>query len=131
MSMTDPIADMLTRIRNGGKAERVEVSMPGSRMKTQIARVLREEGYILGYEESSEEVKQTLTVRLKYHKGKPVIDRIQRISKPGRRVYRESAQLPSVSGGLGIAIVSTSKGVMTAKRAKVAGVGGEVICTVT
>ncbi len=129
--MTDPIADMLTRIRNGGKAERVEVSMPGSRMKTQIARVLREEGYILGYEESSEEVKQTLTVRLKYHKGKPVIDRIQRISKPGRRVYRESAQLPSVSGGLGIAIVSTSKGVMTAKRAKVAGVGGEVICTVT
>ena len=130
MAMTDPIADMLTRIRNGAKAERVEVSMPGSAIKREIARVLKEEGYILGYSEDVESVRHDLTVRLKYYKGSPVIEKIDRVSKPGRRVYRGSADLPSVDGGLGIAIVSTSKGVMTAKKARHDGVGGEIICTV-
>ena len=131
MSMTDPIADMLTRIRNGGKAERIEVSMPTSRMKSEIARVLREEGYIAGFGEDGENTRRELIVRLKYHKGRPVIERIDRVSTPGCRVYRGRDDLPSISGGLGIAIVSTSKGVMTAKNARNIGVGGEIICTVS
>ena len=131
MSMTDPIADMLTRIRNGGKAERVEVTMPGSGMKREIARVLKEEGYILDYQEDGEAAQRELTVKLKYYRGKPVIETIDRVSKPGCRVYRGLDALPSVNGGLGIAIVSTSKGVMTAKTAKDTEVGGEIICTVT
>ncbi len=131
MSMTDPIADMLTRVRNGGKAERVEVSMPGSGMKREIARVLKEEGYILDFSEAGEASRRELTVKLKYYKGKPVIEKIDRVSKPGRRVYRGRDELPSVSGGLGIAIVSTSQGVMTAKKAQASHVGGEIICTVS
>ena len=131
MSMTDPIADMLTRIRNGGKAERVEVTMPGSGMKREIARVLKEEGYILDYQEDGEAAQRELTVKLKYYRGKPVIETIDRVSKPGCRVYRGLDALPSVNGGLGIAIVSTSKGVMTAKTARSSEVGGEIICTVT
>ncbi|MDE0308940.1 MAG: 30S ribosomal protein S8 [Acidiferrobacterales bacterium] len=131
MSMTDPIADMLTRVRNGGKAERVEVSMPGSGMKREIARVLKEEGYIVDYSESGEATRRELTVKLKYYRGQPVIESINRVSRPGRRVYRGQDELPSVSGGLGIAIISTSQGVMTAKKAQAARVGGEVICTVS
>ena len=129
--MTDPIADMLTRVRNGGKAERVEVSMPGSGMKREIARVLKEEGYIVDYSESGEATRRELTVKLKYYRGQPVIESINRVSRPGRRVYRGQDELPSVSGGLGIAIISTSQGVMTAKKAQAARVGGEVICTVS
>ena len=131
MSMTDPIADMLTRIRNGGKAERVEVSMPASRMKSEIARVLKEEGYIAGFGEDGDATRRELTVKLKYHKGKPVIEKIDRVSTPGCRVSRGRDELPSVSGGLGIAIISTSKGVMTAKKAQDSHVGGEIICTVS
>ena len=130
MSMTDPIADMLTRVRNGGKAERVEISMPGSGMKSEIARVLKEEGYILDYSEDGEASRRQLTVKLKYYKGKPVIEKIDRVSRPGCRAYRGRDDLPSVSGGLGIAIVSTSQGVMTAKNAQQSHVGGEIICTV-
>ncbi len=131
MSMTDPIADMLTRIRNGLHAEHAGVTMPGSRLKCEIAAVLKEEGYIRGFEVQEVDGRSRLSIELKYYRGRPVIDAIARISKPGRRVYRSIEDFPVVSGGLGIAIVSTSKGVMTAKKAKLSGVGGEVLCTVS
>ena len=131
MAMTDPIADMLTRIRNGSMAAHAEVVMPASRIKNEIARVLKDEGYILEYSDEDASGRKHLRIKLKYHRGKPVVETIDRISKPGRRVYRKVDELPVVSGGLGIAIISTSKGVMTAKHAKSSGIGGEVICTVS
>lgn len=129
--MTDPIADMLTRIRNGQQAEKVSVRMPASRMKRAIAQVLKEEGYIEDYAESHDGAKATLEVKLKYFGGKAVIERLDRASVPGRRLYRGKHALPRVAGGLGIAIVSTSKGVMTERSARKAGLGGELICFVS
>ena len=131
MALTDPIADMLTRIRNAGRAEHVNVSMPGSRIKRQIAEVLKDEGYVKDVSMAEVDGKQQLTIDMKYHRGHPVIESIQRVSTPGRRVYRQAADLPSVSGGLGISIISTSQGIMTARNARKIGIGGEVICTVT
>lgn len=130
MSMSDPIADMLTRIRNASRADRQEVSMNSSAIKKEIARILKAEGYIIDYQVDTEQPFPELKIKLKYYQGEPVIEAIDRISKPGRRVYRGLKELPSVSNGLGIAIMSTSKGVMTAKTAKAKEVGGEVICTV-
>ncbi|HET7587943.1 MAG TPA: 30S ribosomal protein S8 [Gammaproteobacteria bacterium] len=131
MSMTDPIADMLTRIRNGQTANKVEVTMPASRLKTEVARVLAEEGYITGYENREVDGKPTLAVTLKYYAGKPVISKIDRVSKPGLRIYRGKAELPKVLGGLGVAIVSTSSGVMSDRAARAGGHGGEVLCFVS
>lgn len=129
MSMNDPISDMLTRIRNGQRANKVNVSMPASKQKSAIAEVLKAEGYIEGFETDGA-AKPSLTIGLKYFKGKPVIESIQRVSTPGRRVYKGKDELPSVLGGLGIAIVSTSAGVVSDKQARNSGQGGEVICTV-
>lgn len=131
MSMTDPIADMLTRIRNGQKARKVSVSMPASNEKEAIAAVLKDEGYITGFDTSGDGAAKALSVELKYFEGAPVIETVQRISKPGLRVYRGKEELPKVLGGLGIAIVSTSAGVMSDRQAREKGVGGEVICTVS
>lgn len=131
MSMTDPIADFITRIRNGQAARKTEVTCQSSRVKVAIAQVLRDEGYIAGFTTASEGGKSTLTVQLKYHEGRPVIDRIERVSRPGLRSYRGKTALPKVLGGLGIAIVSTSQGVMTDKQARAAGQGGEVLCVVS
>lgn len=131
MSMTDPIADMLTRIRNGQTAEKAQVSMPSSKLKVAIADVLKNEGYIGGYKVDASEGKPTLTVDLKYYEGKPVIARIQRASRPGIRMYKSKSDLPKVDAGLGIAIISTPAGVMTDRAARSAGVGGEVICYVS
>ena len=128
--MTDPIADMLTRIRNGQAARKAEVRMPSSKIKVAIAKVLEEEGYIEGYEVTEEDGKPELAVRLKYYRGQPVIERIERVSKPGLRIYRGREELPKVLGGYGIAIVSTSKGVMSDRAARKAGHGGEVLCIV-
>ena len=128
--MTDPIADMLTRIRNGQTADKRTVTIPGSKMKTAIAEVLRDEGYIEAFENRVEEGKNLLEVQLKYYQGEPVIAELRRVSRPGLRVYKSVDELPSVNGGLGIAIVSTSRGVMTDRVARKAGVGGEVICAV-
>lgn len=130
MSMQDPIADMLTRIRNAQGRYKPEVAMPASRLKASICHVLEEEGYIEGYEVASEAGRSQLTIHLKYHKGVPVIEEIHRISRPGLRSYHSSGDLPNVRGGLGIAIVSTSRGVMTGHSAETAGLGGEVLCTV-
>jgi len=130
MSMTDPIADMLTRIRNGQTAEKAEVSMPSSKLKTAIARVLKEEGYIQDFRIDGEDKKPRLTVQLKYHEGRPVIEEIQRVSRPGLRRFEGKRSLPSVRGGLGTAIISTSQGVMTDRAARDAGHGGEVLCVV-
>lgn len=130
MSMTDPIADMLTRIRNAQRAQKAEVSMPASNVKTSIAKVLRDEGYISSYGVSEDEGKRVLTLTLKYYEGKPVIVQIERRSSPGLRVYKGKDELPKVQGGLGIAIVSTSQGVMTDRAARAAGHGGEVLCYV-
>ena len=129
--MTDPIADLLTRIRNAHHAEKVSLTMPGSKIKSAIAKVLQEEGYIEGFKASVEEGKPSLTIALKYYEGAPVIEQIQRVSKPGLRVYTNAEELPKVNGGLGIAIISTSKGIMTDRAARSAGVGGEVLCNVT
>lgn len=129
--MTDPIADLLTRIRNAHHAEKIALNLPGSKIKSAIARVLLDEGYIEGYENSELEGKPTLTITLKYYEGEPVIETLQRVSKPGLRVYKSAAELPKVNGGLGIAIVSTSKGIMTDHAARTAGIGGEVLCNVT
>lgn len=129
MSMQDTLADMFTRIRNGQMAEKASVTMPASKMKASVAEVLKAEGYIEGYEVAGE-VKATLTVDLKYYQGKPVIEEIKRVSRPGLRQYQSAGELPKVAGGLGVAIISTSKGVMTDRAAREAGVGGEVICTV-
>lgn len=131
MGMTDPVADMLTRIRNGQRAGKIEVSIASSKLKKAIAAVLTDEGYIESYSVESNAEKEKLIVSLKYYQGAPVIDEIKRVSRPGLRVYRSKEDLPNVLGGLGIAIVSTSKGVMTGKAAKAAGIGGEVLCTVS
>jgi small subunit ribosomal protein S8 len=131
MSMTDPISDMLTRIRNGQKARKVSVSMPASTVKEAVASVLQDEGYITGYESSGEGAEKTLSVELKYFEGTPVIEKVQRVSKPGLRIYRGKDELPKVLGGLGIAIVSTSAGVMSDRQAREKGIGGEVICVVS
>ena len=131
MGMTDPIADMLTRIRNGQKARKVSVSMPASKEKESIAAVLKDEGYITSFETTGEGAEKALSVELKYFEGTPVIETVKRISKPGLRVYRGKEELPKVLGGLGIAIVSTSAGVMSDRQAREQGVGGEVICVVS
>jgi len=131
MSMTDPISDMLTRIRNGQKARKVSVSMPASIVKEAVASVLQDEGYITGYESSGEGAEKTLNVELKYFEGTPVIEKVQRVSKPGLRIYRGKDDVPKVLGGLGIAIVSTSAGVMSDRQAREKGIGGEVICVVS
>ncbi len=131
MSMQDPIADMLTRIRNAQRAQKETVSMPASKAKVAIAAVLADEGYIAGHETAQEGAKATLTIRLKYFQGRPVIERLQRVSRPGLRRYCGKAELPRVLGGLGIAIVSTSRGVMSDRKARELGEGGEIICTVS
>ncbi|KPF67482.1 30S ribosomal protein S8 [beta proteobacterium AAP99] len=130
MSMSDPIADMLTRIRNAQQVERTNVTMPSSKLKVAIAKVLADEGYIDGYNVKQEDGKSTLEIGLKYYAGRAVIERIERVSKPGLRIYRGRDSLPQVMNGLGIAIVSTPKGVMTDRKARASGVGGEVICLV-
>ena len=130
MSMSDPIADMLTRIRNAQTANKAIVSIPVSKVKISIAQVLDDEGYIDGYEQAGEGASARLNVKLKYYQGRPVIEDIGRISRPGLRQYREHGDLPRISGGLGIAVVSTSKGVMTDREARSRGVGGEVLCYV-
>ena len=131
MSMTDPIADMLTRIRNGQAARKVSVSMPSSTAKVAIARVLKDEGYITGYDTETEGAKTTLTVELKYFEGRGVIESLKRVSKPGLRTYRSKDDIPRVLGGLGVAIVSTSAGVMSDREAREKGIGGEVLCVVS
>jgi len=130
MSMTDPIADMLTRIRNAQAAAKAQVSMPASKLKAAIAGVLKEEGYIADFAIEDLDGKLNLRITLKYFDGKPVIEKIQRISRPGLRVFKGKDQLPKIRGGLGIAIVSTSKGVMSDRVARAAGYGGEVLCMV-
>ncbi|MFD1382623.1 30S ribosomal protein S8 [Rhodanobacter aciditrophus] len=129
MSMQDTIADMITRIRNGQMAAKTSVTMPSSKMKVSVANVLCEEGYVTGVS-VQEGVKPTLTIELKYFDGKPVIEEIKRASRPSLRQYKATAELPKVEAGLGVAIISTSKGVMTDRAARAAGIGGEVICTV-
>jgi len=127
--MQDPIADMLTRIRNGQSAAKVSVAMPSSKQKVAIAKLLKEEGYIADYKVSGD-VKAELEVELKYFQGKPVVELIQRVSRPGLRIYKKRGELPKIMNGLGIAVVSTSKGVMTDRAARKAGMGGEIICYV-
>lgn len=131
MSMTDPIADMLTRIRNGQKARKVSVSMPASTAKEAVAAVLKDEGYIVSYSSEGEGATKQLSVELKYFEGVPVIERIERASRPGLRIYRGKDDLPKVLGGLGVAIVSTSAGVMSDRQAREKGIGGEVLCVVS
>lgn len=131
MTMTDPISDMLTRIRNGQKARKVSIAMPASKQKEAIAEVLKDEGYISDYSTDGEGAAKALTVELKYFEGKPVIESIQRASRPGLRIYRGNEDLPKVLGGLGVAIVSTSAGVMSDRAAREKGIGGEVICIVS
>lgn len=130
MSMQDPLADMFTRIRNGQMARKAVVEMPSSKMKVAIAQVLQGEGYIKGFSVEGD-VKPRLTVELKYFEGKPVIESIKRVSRPGLRIYKPGDELPKVMGGLGVAIISTNKGVMTDRAARAAGVGGEVLCYVS
>lgn len=129
MSMQDTLADMLTRIRNAQQATKATVSIPSSKVKVQVARVLKEEGYIAEFAVEGDKQPQ-LNVTLKYFEGKPVIEHLQRVSKPSLRIYKGKDELPEVADGLGVAIISTSKGVMTDRAARQAGVGGEVICTV-
>jgi small subunit ribosomal protein S8 len=130
MSMTDPIADMLTRIRNAQTASKPSVTLPASQQKLAIAKVLSQEGYIGSVTEDANEGKSTLTLELKYYQDRPVIERIERVSRPGLRIYKGVDDLPVVQGGLGVAIVSTSQGVMTNRQAKAQGHGGEVLCIV-
>ncbi|PJX27731.1 30S ribosomal protein S8 [Advenella sp. S44] len=130
MSMSDPIADMLTRIRNAQQVEKVSVSMPSSKLKVAIAAVLKEEGYIESFEIKGEKAKPELEISLKYYAGRPVIERIDRVSRPGLRIYKGRTAIPQVMNGLGVAIVSTSRGVMTDRKARHEGVGGEVLCYV-
>lgn len=127
--MTDPIADMLTRIRNAQKASKANVSMPSSKLKCAIAKVLMDEGYIADFSTDGT-VKSTLTITLKYFQGKPVIDEIKRVSRPGLRIYKSKDELPKILNGLGVAIVSTSAGVMSDREARASGRGGEILCTV-
>jgi len=131
MSMNDPISDMLTRIRNGQSSNKKTVSMPSSSAKKAIAEVLKNEGYIIDFELITENSIDNLVIQLKYHQGLPVIEDIQRSSRPGLRVYKNKEDLPQVLGGLGVAIISTSAGVMSDKEAREKGIGGEVICTVS
>ena len=130
MSMSDPIADMLTRIRNAQMVQKAIVLMPSSKVKVAIAQVLKDEGYIEGFKVKSEGFKVELEVTLKYYAGKPVIERIERVSRPGLRVYKGYDAIPQVMNGLGVAIVTTPKGVMTDRKARLTGVGGEVLCYV-
>ncbi len=131
MSMTDPIADMLTRIRNAQAIAKTTVVMPASKLKAAIAQVLQDEGYIDGFRLTGQESgKGTLEISLKYHAGQPVIEKIERVSRPGLRIYRGVGDLPKVMNGLGVAIVSTSQGVMTDRKARATGIGGEVLCIV-
>jgi small subunit ribosomal protein S8 len=130
MSMSDPIADMLTRIRNAQRVEKAEVAMPASKLKVSIAQVLKDEGYIEGFQVNPNEGKPELRIGLKYYAGRPVIERLERASRPGLRIYRGRHAIPAVMNGLGVAIVSTSQGVMTDRKARSQGVGGEVICYV-
>jgi len=131
MSMSDPVSDMLTRIRNGQSATKQLVAMPNSTMKVSIAKVLKEEGYIADYTVEEIANHKQLIITLKYYQGRPVIEKVTRVSKPGLRIYKSKDEIPSVLGGLGIAIISTSKGVMTDRAARAIGNGGEVICTVS
>jgi len=130
MSMTDPIADMLTRIRNAQMVGKTVANMPSSKLKVSIAEVLKNEGYIVGYRTEGEGAAKQLCVELKYYRGKPVIEHVQRVSRPGLRIYKTKDQLPSIIGGLGVAIVSTSKGLMSDRDARAQGIGGEIICSV-
>lgn len=131
MSMTDPVADMLTRIRNAQAAAKTQVTMPASKLKAAIAKVLRDEGYITDFTVAqTAPAKAELTITLKYFEGQPVIERIERVSKPSRRVFRGKDELPKVMSGLGLAIISTSKGLMSDRAARAAGHGGEVLCTI-
>lgn len=130
MSMSDPIADMLTRIRNAQMAEKVTVEMPSSKLKVALAKVLQDEGYVEGFKVNSEGGKSTLEIGLKYYANRPVIEKIQRVSRPGLRIYKGSQDIPHVMNGLGVAIVSTSKGLMTDRKARANGIGGEVLCIV-
>jgi len=129
MSLQDPISDMLTRVRNAQKASKVKVVMPSSKQKVNLAVVLKDAGYIADFA-VSEDLKKELTIELKYYQGKPVIESIKRISKPGLRIFKPKDDLPLINAGLGISIISTSKGLMTDKQARAAGHGGEIICTV-
>jgi len=130
MSMSDPIADMLTRIRNAQATEKVSVAIPASKVKTAIAKVLKDEGYIEDFANRSVDGRDVLEIGLKYYAGKPVIEKIERVSRPGLRIYKGRDDIPRVMNGLGVAIVSTSRGVMTDRRARETGVGGEVLCIV-
>jgi small subunit ribosomal protein S8 len=130
MSMSDPIADMLTRIRNAQMVEKASVSMPASKVKAAIAQVLKDEGYIDGFQVKTANGKNELEIALKYYAGRPVIERIERVSRPGLRVYRGRNEIPQVQNGLGVAIVTTPRGVMTDRKARATGVGGEVLCFV-
>ena len=130
MSMSDPIADMLTRIRNAQAVEKAVVAMPASKLKVAIAQVLKDEGYIDGFAVRGENVQPQLEIALKYYAGRPVIERIERVSRPGLRVYKGRHDIPNVMNGLGVAIVTTPKGVMTDRKARQVGIGGEVLCYV-
>ena len=130
MSMSDPVADMLTRIRNAQQSEKQTVAVPTSKLKAAIAKVLKDEGYIEDFAVRTQDGKSHLDISLKYYGGRPVIERIERVSRPGLRIYKPSKEIPVVMNGLGVAIVSTSKGVMTDRKARGMGVGGEVLCIV-
>ncbi len=130
MSMSDPIADMLTRVRNGLARDKVSVSMPSSGVKEAIAAVLKEEGFIDGFSVTVADQKKELTVDLRYHQGEPAIEKMSRVSRPGRRQYCGAADMPSVNGGLGVVMISTSKGIMSDRQARRQGIGGEVICSI-
>jgi small subunit ribosomal protein S8 len=130
MSMSDPIADMLTRIRNAQMVEKTSVQVPSSKVKVAIAQVLKDEGYIDGFQVKNDDGRPQLEIALKYYAGRPVIERIERVSRPGLRVYKGSSAIPQVMNGLGVAIVTTPKGVMTDRKARATGVGGEVLCYV-
>ncbi|MBA3580958.1 MAG: 30S ribosomal protein S8 [Gammaproteobacteria bacterium] len=130
MSMSDPVADFLTRIRNAQAANKLEVNSPSSKLKIALAKVLKDEGYISDYSVSAQDGKVTLTVLLKYFEGRPVIEMLKRVSKPGLRIYKNKDELPTVMDGLGVAIVSTSKGVMSDRQARTLGQGGEILCVV-
>jgi small subunit ribosomal protein S8 len=130
MSMSDPIADMLTRIRNAQLSEKTSVEVPASRLKAAIAQVLKDEGYVEDFRVRQTDGKPVLDISLKYYAGRPVIEKIERVSRPGLRIYKAKNELPTVMNGLGVAIVSTSRGVMTERKARASGVGGEVLCIV-
>jgi small subunit ribosomal protein S8 len=130
MSMSDPIADMLTRIRNAQMVQKTVVAMPASKLKVAIAQVLKDEGYVEGFALTGETAKQQLEIALKYYAGRPVIEHIERVSRPGLRIYKGRHDIPQVQNGLGVAIVTTPKGVMTDRKARQAGIGGEVLCYV-